>query len=57
MPGAGEYVFKAQQLPDELEETSNNFSKSNPIFYANVKASQTPIIDIPKIILLHILAA
>ena len=46
-----------QLYPDDLDTTSNSFSRSSPNASAKANASQETIIVAPKIMLLHILAA
>src|SRR4051794_37060824 len=56
-PGTGQYVVSDQHCPDEVEATSNSAWCDSPSFSARVKASQTPIIEMPRIMLLQIFAA
>ncbi len=46
-----------QHWPDEVEATSNSAWCDRPSFSASTNASATPIIEIPRIMLLQILAA
>ena len=47
----------AQQLPVEVDKTSNNLFRSRPKFFPRLKASPTPIIVVARSILLQAFAA
>src|SRR5262245_66386850 len=56
-PGTGQHFFMAQHSPEDCEAISKSFCASRPSFPARLNASQTAIIDTPRIMLLQILAA
>src|SRR6185503_15140535 len=55
--GTGQYVVNDQHWPEAVETTSNIACAESPSFSARRNASDTAIIDTPRIMLLQILAA